>query len=70
MFSITPYTGKLISSAAIPEFIQRDDLMDQLRTWVTIEAVNNGARNFGLPMRVEEHFLDDNDNKVGSGTVD
>lgn len=49
-------SAKLLSSAEVPPFIPRDDLMDQMCMWAEIEAAGNGARNFGLPMKVEREL--------------
>lgn len=31
-------------------------MMDQIYSWATIEAGENGMRNFGMPMKVERRF--------------
>jgi hypothetical protein len=51
--------GKVISKTEVPAFIMRDDMMDQIVRWALIEAAENGHRNFGLPMTVENLFRDD-----------
>ncbi|CAG9463272.1 unnamed protein product [Pedinophyceae sp. YPF-701] len=56
--------AKTITTTEIPNFIHRDDLMDQLRTWATIECMNRGAQNFGLPMTIEEQFDRQDDEDV------
>ncbi len=48
--------GKHISSTEVPPFIPRDDLMDQMYRWSLMEAGEGGQRNFGLPMKVEPTF--------------
>jgi len=42
----------------------RDDLADQINRWALIECVNDGQRNFGLPMSVEPIFIDVNGDAV------
>jgi hypothetical protein len=46
----------LISKTEVPSFIQRDDMMDQLLRWATIEAGESGLRNFGMPMKVQPQY--------------
>ncbi len=45
--------GKLISKVAIPAFIPRQDIMDQLYRWVIIEIQEGGMASVGCPCRVE-----------------
>ncbi|GFR48166.1 hypothetical protein Agub_g10002 [Astrephomene gubernaculifera] len=52
-------TGKLISSTEVPSFIPRDDMMDQLYRWSTMEAGESGQRNFGMPMTVEPVYYEE-----------
>ena len=42
--STAPPGGKFISRTEVPNFIQRDDLMDQLKKWAIIEAGEGGFR--------------------------
>jgi hypothetical protein len=44
--------GKLISKVEIPAFIPRQDLMDQLLRWATIEIQEAGVANVGTPCKV------------------
>ena len=44
--------GKLISKVEIPAFIPRQDLMDQLIRWASIEIQENGMGNVGCPCKV------------------
>jgi len=53
-----PRTGFFISKTEVPAFIPRDDMMDQIVRWALIEAEEGGQRNFGMPMRVHQRFLD------------
>ena len=45
--------GKEISRVEIPAFIPRPDLLEQLVRWALSACAQDGASNFGLPMRVE-----------------
>lgn len=53
-----PRGGKIISKTEVPAFIPRDDMMDQMTRWALIEAEEGGQRNFGMPMKVHQRFLD------------
>lgn len=54
-----PRTGFMLSKTEVPAFIPRDDMMDQMVRWALIEAEEGGQRNFGMPMKVHQRFLDD-----------
>lgn len=56
--------GKLISKTEIPAFIPRSDLMEQLVRWARIEAQMEGVENFGLPMKVTDYRLEEEENRL------
>lgn len=51
--------GKLLSKTEIPAFIPRGDMMEQLMRWATIEANADGVAKFGLPVKIEPFYKDD-----------
>ncbi len=55
---------KLISRTEVPAFIMRDDMMDQIVRWATIEAAESGLVNFGMPMTVQTFYLGEGDEQM------
>lgn len=51
--------GKLISKTEIPAFIPRDDFADQMVRWAYMEQADGAVQKFGLPIKVEEVFRED-----------
>eukprot|EP00775_Hariotina_reticulata_P007254 gene7254-7467_t len=51
--------GVMDNHTEVPAFIPRDDMMDQMVRWALIEAEEGGQRNFGMPMKVHQRFLND-----------
>jgi hypothetical protein len=49
----------LLARTEIPAFIPRSDMMEQLIRWATIEANADGAAKFGLPVKIERFYKDD-----------
>jgi hypothetical protein len=43
---------QFVTSTAVPPFIDREDMLDQLYGWSLIEAGENGIKNFGHAMQV------------------
>lgn len=51
--------AKLLSKTEIPAFIPRGDMMEQLMRWAMIEANADGVAKFGLPLKIEPFYKDD-----------
>jgi hypothetical protein len=51
--------AKLLSKTEIPAFIPRSDMMEQLMRWAVIEANADGVAKFGLPIKVEPYYQED-----------